>query len=216
MKVLIADDEYVTRLMLDAALRENGCEPIEAVDGRSAWDAVEREAPQIVISDWVMPQATGLDLCQRIRAQPGRYVYFILLTNRAPTRANREMALMAGVDDFLTKPINPEELAMRLQVARRLIGFAERAGRIERPLASCRRCRRVAPAEADGKDAADWWAMDAVIAEGQPVAFSYTVCPECAEARERTRGASAHPFAIKAELRPAHRSPARESTDRRE
>lgn len=189
MKVLIADDEYVTRLMLDAALREQGCEPIEAVNGRSAWDAVEREEPQIVISDWVMPELTGIDLCQRIRAQSARYVYFILLTNRAPTRLNRETALQAGVDDFLVKPINPDELAMRLQVARRLIGFAEQAGRIERPLPSCRRCRRVASAEGE------WCAMEALVPEGEPVAFSYTLCPECAEERERVRlAASAHPF----------------------
>jgi DNA-binding response OmpR family regulator len=187
MKVLIADDEYVTRLMLDAALRENGCEPIEAVDGRSAWDLVERESPQIVISDWVMPQATGLDLCQKIRAKAGHFVYFILLTNRSPTRSNREMALLAGVDDFLSKPINPEELAMRLQVARRLIGFAERAGRIEDPIPSCRRCRRVA--NTDG----EWWAMESLVPEGKPVAFHYTLCPECAEEREKVR-VSSHPF----------------------
>ena len=189
MKVLIADDEYVTRLMLDAALREQGCEPVEAVDGRSAWDAVEREAPQVVISDWVMPEATGLDLCQRVRERAGHYVYFILLTNRAPTRANREMAQAAGVDDFLSKPINPEELAMRLQVARRLIGFANRAGRIDTPLSTCRRCRRVAAHDGE------WCAMEVLVPAGEPVAFDYTVCPECAEARARVRiGASASPF----------------------
>ncbi len=189
MKVLIADDEYVTRLMLDAALREQGCETIEAVDGRSAWDAIEREQPQIVISDWVMPEETGLDLCQRVRERAGYYTYFILLTNRAPTRANREMAIQAGVDDFLSKPINPEELAMRLQVARRLIGFADRAGKIDTPLASCRRCRRVA--NTDG----EWCAMEVVVPEGQPVAFAYTDCPECAAERARVRHrASASPF----------------------
>ncbi|WP_221032835.1 response regulator [Actomonas aquatica] len=189
MKVLIADDEYVTRLMLDAALREHGCEPIEAVDGRSAWDMIIREEPQIVISDWVMPEITGLDLCQRVRDQAGHYVYFILLTNRAPTRSNREMALRAGVDDFLTKPINPEELAMRLGVARRLIGFADRAGRIDQALPSCRRCRRVA--NADG----EWCAMEVVVPEGEPVAFTYTDCPECAAERARVRTrSSAAPF----------------------
>lgn len=197
MKVLIADDEYVTRLMLDAALRENGCEPIEAVDGRSAWDALVRDEPQIVISDWVMPEITGIDLCQRIRARAGRYVYFILLTNRAPTRSNREMALLAGVDDFLTKPINPEELAMRLQVARRLIGFANQAGRIETRVQSCRRCRRVAAGDGE------WWAMEALVPEGEPVAFNYTLCPECAQERSRARaGASAHPFAAAVGQRP--------------
>ena len=189
MKVLIADDEYVTRLMLDAALREQGCQPVEAVDGQSAWDLVEREEPQIVISDWVMPQATGLDLCQRIRERAGHYVYFILLTNRAPTRTNREMALAAGVDDFMTKPINPEELAMRLQVARRLVGFAQLAGRIETPLSSCRRCRRVAAADGE------WCAMEVLVPPGEPVAFDYTICPECAEARQRVRiGVCASPF----------------------
>lgn len=184
MKVLIADDEYVTRLMLDAALRENGCQPIEASDGRSAWDAVERDDPQVVISDWVMPEATGLDLCQRIRERAGHYVYFILLTNRSPTRSNREMALLAGVDDFLSKPINPEELAMRLQVARRLIGFADRAGNIETCVSSCRRCHRVANTEGE------WWSMDSVVPEETPVAFRYTLCPECEEARAKLRRVS--------------------------
>lgn len=189
MKILIADDEYVTRLMLDAALREHGCETFEAVDGRSAWDTIEREEPQIVISDWVMPEMTGLDLCQKVRERAGQYTYFILLTNRAPTRSNREMAIQAGVDDFLSKPINPEELAMRLQVARRLIGFADRAGRIETPLATCRRCRRVA--NSDG----EWCAMEVVVPEGQPVAFAYTDCPECAAERARLRHRlSASPF----------------------
>ncbi|MCC5022181.1 MAG: hypothetical protein J6386_04980 [Candidatus Synoicihabitans palmerolidicus] len=114
-------------------------------------------------------------------------MYFILLTNRAATRSNREMALMAGGADFLSKPINPEELAMRLQVTRRLIGFADKAGRIDEPLPSCRRCRRVANAEGE------WWAMETLVEEGTPVAFRYTMCPECAEERERVR-VTAHPF----------------------
>ena len=78
---------------------------------------------------------------------------------------------------------------MRLQVAHRLIGFAGRAGRIETPLSTCRRCRRVAAVDGE------WCAMEVLVAPREPVAFDYTVCPECTAVRERVRiGTSVSPF----------------------
>ena len=123
MKILIADDDDITRLMLNSALTKLGHEVREATNGREAWEAWHEGEFPFVISDWMMPDLDGLDFCRRIRAaQRTRYTYIILLTSRSGKASYLE-AMSAGADDFITKPFEKEEFSARVRVAERILGL---------------------------------------------------------------------------------------------
>jgi sigma-B regulation protein RsbU (phosphoserine phosphatase) len=121
MRVLIADDDPISRRLLQRTLQQWGYEVTVARDGNEAWKLFEERDFPLVISDWVMPGLDGLELVRRIRAcpRPG-YVFIILLT--ANTR-KREMVegLAAGADDFVTKPFDHHELRVRLRGGERVL-----------------------------------------------------------------------------------------------
>ena len=125
MKILIAEDQAPSALFLRRALEKLGYEVSTARDGEDAWRQAGASTFPVVISDWVMPEMDGLDLCRRIRARTGGpYTYVILLTSK-DRRRDRLEGLRAGADDFLTKPTDPEELAVRLEIARRILAVHE-------------------------------------------------------------------------------------------
>ena len=126
MKIVIVEDDSVSRLVLHRALEDLDFEVVAFADGVEAWDYLrENEAP-VVITDWMMPGLDGLDLCRRIRARGARgpYVYVMLLTSRS-SREDRLKSLQAGADDFLTKPFDRAELFAKINVARRIINMEE-------------------------------------------------------------------------------------------
>jgi putative two-component system response regulator len=126
VRILIADDEEVSLAMLRFALEQAGHEVDAATDGRGALEALGRGGHHLVISDWEMPQMSGLDLCRAVRARDiGSYVYFVLLTARDGA-ADTVAGLAAGADDFMTKPFNPEELTARVRVAERILSLQTR------------------------------------------------------------------------------------------
>src|SRR5471030_1302731 len=121
MKILIADDDDVTRLLLASALSELGHDVHEATNGRQAWDAWHGGKYPFVISDWMMPDLDGLEFCRRIRAEPRLdYTYIVLLTSRSG-KTNYLEAMTAGADDFITKPFEKDALAARVRVAERIL-----------------------------------------------------------------------------------------------
>jgi sigma-B regulation protein RsbU (phosphoserine phosphatase) len=102
-------------------LRKWGHQVIEAADGKTAWEILERDPIPLVVSDWMMPEMTGLDLCRKIRASGGpNYTYFILCTSRGEKEDLIE-GMDAGADDFLVKPINKEELRVRVRAGQRVL-----------------------------------------------------------------------------------------------
>lgn len=121
MKILVADDDAVSRRLLRAALTNFGHEVVEVENGADAVNALALpDAPSFAILDWMMPDVDGLAICRTLRQNPGRYVYVILLTGRdAP--ADMIEALDAGADDFLTKPFNIGELRGRLKAGERVL-----------------------------------------------------------------------------------------------
>jgi diguanylate cyclase (GGDEF)-like protein len=116
----VADDDATSRLITKAALRHLGHQCETVTDGAAAWDAVRSGRYDVVISDWMMPGQTGLELCANIRSDCSRdYTYFILVTrHQAFERVLEGMA--AGADDYLVKPLNPEDLQARLLAAARV------------------------------------------------------------------------------------------------
>ena len=122
MRILLADDDRVFQLMLGRILPKWGFQPIVVGNGEEAWQHLRcLEGPSIAILDWVMPLADGLEVCRRVRScNLARYVYLLLLTSKA-TSQDLMSGLEAGADDYLAKPVNPDELRLRLRAACRVL-----------------------------------------------------------------------------------------------
>jgi two-component system, cell cycle response regulator len=120
MKILVADDDATSRLIVKAALHSLGHDAQIVDDGEQAWAAFRTEQPDVVISDWMMPGLTGLELCRNIREDdPGRYVYFVMVSGQG--RLDEVLqGMTAGADDYLVKPLNPDDLHARLIAATRI------------------------------------------------------------------------------------------------
>ena len=136
MKVLIAEDDAVSRLTLGRAIAQLGHEILMAADGLAAWDLFRQHPVDLIVSDWLMPGMDGLDLCRRVReTRRETYTYFLLLTSMEG-KQNFIQGMQAGADDYLTKPLDREELQVRLQVASRVTSLhhqlAEKTRELER------------------------------------------------------------------------------------
>ncbi len=118
MKILVADDDRTTRLLLTKTLVAWGYEVTAVDNGLAAWEAVRTGAFRVLLTDWEMPGMHGPELCARIRAMGGAYVYLMLLTSHASSPYVVE-GLEAGADDYVAKPFDPPVLRARLTVARR-------------------------------------------------------------------------------------------------
>ena len=181
MRILLAEDDPVTRATLQAVLAGQGHDVTEVENGRDAWGAWELSAPRIVVADWLMPEMDGLELCRRIRAVPRRpYTYFILQTSRSGPESFLE-AMEAGVDDFITKPVAPDELKARLRVAGRILDMREELSTLEGLLAVCSYCKRIR--QPDGS----WGSLERYIEQRSKAEFSHGVCPECYDEHLKTR-----------------------------
>jgi diguanylate cyclase (GGDEF)-like protein len=120
MRVLVVDDDAVTRRILQVAIKRLGYECLLANDGNAGWAVAEREVVDAIISDWTMPGLDGLELCRRVRAQStSAYTYFILLTAN-DAKSHFLAGMQAGADDYLRKPPDPDELQVRLAAASRI------------------------------------------------------------------------------------------------
>ena len=120
MRILIAEDDTASRLILEAALAGLGHEIITATNGEQAWQMFQSEKVEAIISDREMPGLNGIDLCRRVRGSDGgKYIYFIFLTSISE-RGGAAEAMRAGADDYLMKPLNRHELEARLMVASRI------------------------------------------------------------------------------------------------
>lgn len=119
MKILICEDEFVSRRKLEKIIGSLGYEFIVAEDGQQAYEYWENERPEMIISDWMMPHLTGIELCQKVReAEGSQYTYIIMVSAKHET-TDTVAALEAGADDFITKPYIVEELAVRIRAGER-------------------------------------------------------------------------------------------------
>jgi PleD family two-component response regulator len=123
MRVLIAEDSGVARLLLQRAIEALGHTCTVAEDGLSAWERFQLALPDVVISDWQMPGLSGPDLCRRIRGRPDTpYAYFVLLV--APHEKEHAMVgIHSGADGYLTRPFDPLDLKIALLAAERVVSL---------------------------------------------------------------------------------------------
>lgn len=120
-RVLVVDDSRAQRKLLSASLVRRGFSVVDAASGEEALGVAREEPPDLVISDWMMPGMDGLELCRQVRSlEHENYVYFILLTSKSEKGAVAQ-GLDVGADDFLTKPVNAEELLARINAGDRIL-----------------------------------------------------------------------------------------------
>jgi CheY-like chemotaxis protein len=122
MRVLIADDDRVSRRLLERKLASWDYGVVSCTNGAEAWKELHtRNAPNLAILNWMMPGIDGVDLCREVRKQKRQaYIYMILLTARDRKKDIIE-GIGAGADDYVTKPFNPNELKVRLRAGRRIL-----------------------------------------------------------------------------------------------
>ena len=119
--VLVVDDSPVYRKLIEHALEDEAYSPLFAKNGHEALELYAKHGPPIVITDWMMPDFSGQELCERIRGDlQHQYTYIIVLTSISE-KNNVVKGLAAGADDYLTKPFDPGELLARIGVGRRTI-----------------------------------------------------------------------------------------------
>jgi DNA-binding response OmpR family regulator len=174
VKILAVEDDAVARAVLRQALLRLGHDVVEAKDGAEALSVLKKEPVRLIVSDWMMPELDGLGLCRAVRNRlEADYVYFILLTSREADVDNQREAIEAGVDDFLTKPLDVQEIWMRLRVAERILRYATEVRQLEAFLPICGYCKKV-------RDDQNYWQqIESYINERTGTDFSHSVCPDC-------------------------------------
>jgi len=127
MRVLIADDDAMTRRLLQETLEQAGYEAIVVENGHAALECLSSKAgPRLALLDWLMPGVNGLEVCRKIRRRSEYpYIYMILLTART-SKEDVVRGLEAGADDYLTKPFDREELKARLRCGERILNLEDR------------------------------------------------------------------------------------------
>ncbi|AEU36512.1 diguanylate cyclase [Granulicella mallensis] len=122
MKILVADDDPVSRRLMQSMLERGGYEVIVAADGLAAsLELCRPDGPRLAVIDWMMPELDGPEVCRRVRSrQDAPYVFILLLTSKQ-SNEDTVAGLEAGADDYLTKPCNAEELRARLLTGQRIL-----------------------------------------------------------------------------------------------
>ena len=190
MRILIAEDDAVSRRLLETLLTRWGYEVVVAADGEEAWQHLQREdAPHLAILDWMMPGMGGLEICQKVRevGHPSP-VYLILLTARTGSE-NVVQGLETGANDYVTKPFHREELRARVQVGVRVVelqvSLAQRVRELEEALANVKQLQGLLPICSYCKRIRDdhnyWQQVESYISEHSEAIFSHGICPECFE-----------------------------------
>ena len=139
MRILVVDDEPTSRVIAEAALLSLGHECHTLSDGAQAWEVILAQRPDVVISDWTMPGLTGLELCANVRAHGlDEYTYFILVTAHGE-RHQIIQGMRAGADDYLVKPLDVDDLRIRLIAASRITSLHRQLARHKADLESLNR-----------------------------------------------------------------------------
>ena len=188
LRVLVADDEPVSRTVVGAMLKKAGYEVSFASDGDQAWQHLSGpNPPPVALLDWEMPGLAGPEVVQRIRAQDEQApIYIILLTSR-DSSADIVTGLKAGANDYVTKPANEDELVARVNVGARVIelqiALAERVRSLEEALANVKALQTLLPmcayCKAIRNDQNYWEKVETYFHDHSGVSFSHSYCPNC-------------------------------------
>ncbi|GAX61097.1 response regulator receiver modulated diguanylate cyclase [Candidatus Scalindua japonica] len=126
MRILIAEDENISRLRLENLLEQIGFEVVSCKDGLEAWNIIQSEdSPNLLILDWMMPGMDGIEICRKVREQAREPYVFVMLLTSKDNRDDLIEGMEAGADDYITKPFNHNELRVRLKAGKRIVELNE-------------------------------------------------------------------------------------------
>jgi CheY-like chemotaxis protein len=224
MRILVAEDDPVSRQLLERFLAKWGFVPVPTRDGPEAWEILRNDgAPGIAILDWMMPELEGPEIVRRVRAleaerNSANPTYFILLTARESAE-DVIRGFESGADDYVTKPFHKDELKARVRVGVRMrlaqSALAERVHDLEVALNEvktlqgllpiCSYCKRI-------RDDQDYWTdVESYLEKFSDAEFSHGVCPDCYDEHlkpslEEMRREGEHPRPASGEERLRHRT----------
>jgi sigma-B regulation protein RsbU (phosphoserine phosphatase) len=189
MKILIAEDDEISKKMLQTILIREGHAVVAVEDGVKALEAIQKSTPDILITDWMMPQLDGLELCRRVRAlHLPSYLYIILLTALTEKEKITE-GLNAGADDYVTKPYDRTELLARVNSGERILqlerSLRQKNVELTETLAQVKQLKGLLPicmyCKKIRKDENYWQQIEQYLVENSEADFSHSICPECME-----------------------------------
>lgn len=190
MRILIAEDDPISRRVLESTLARWGYESLVACDGNEAWQALQSDdAPGLAILDWMMPKLDGVQVCELARSTARtRSVYIILLTAKG-AKTDIVTGLDSGADDYVVKPFDREELHARLKVGLRIIELQRRLDNrideLQRALSEIKQLQGIMPICSHCKRIRDdknyWQQVETYISNHSDARFSHSICPDCFE-----------------------------------
>ena len=190
MRILMAEDDETSRLVLATLLGKWGYETAIARDGDEAWQVMQEEdAPRLAILDRMMPGIDGVELCRRARQMPQEKQPHIILLTALGRKEEVIAGLDAGADDYVVKPFSNAELRARIQVARRIIELQQALrGRVKEletairhiktlqgVIPICMHCHKIR------QDGASWQRLEEYVQAHTGAEFSHGLCDECLE-----------------------------------
>ncbi len=188
MKILVAEDQVVSRHILTGNLRKWGYEVTAVEDGTRAWEVLqEQDAPPLALLDWSMPGMDGIEICQQIRKRPQTWPTYVILLTARRGQEDKIHGLQSGADDYITKPFNHEELRARVEVGFRVLelqrALAQRVRELEDALSRVKTLQGLLPICSYCKkirnDRNYWQQVEGYISDHSEAQFSHGICPEC-------------------------------------
>jgi sigma-B regulation protein RsbU (phosphoserine phosphatase) len=189
MRALVADDDRAGAAIVSRGLLSWGFQVEVAHEGDTAWMVLNEVRPSLAVIDWEMPGLDGPELCRRIRSTPSlAHLYVVLLTARS-SRSDLVLGLESGADDYLVKPVDPNELRARVQVGARVVALQERLAEkvmeLETSLARVKQLSGLLPiccyCKKIRNDHNYWEKVEVYVTEHSNARFTHGICPSCFE-----------------------------------
>lgn len=188
MRILIAEDDDTSRMVLETLLTREGYRVISTKDGLEAWEELKlKTAPRLAILDFMMPGLDGLGVIRNVRSLPTTVPPYLIMLSTRSDKADVITGLDAGANDYLAKPFDPGELRARVEVGRRMIEMrlelAEKVEELRKALDQVRTLKGIVPICANCKNVRDdqgyWNRVENYVKEHTEAEFSHAVCPDC-------------------------------------
>ncbi len=188
MRILIAEDDLVSRRVLKSTLAKWDHEIVVTGDGKAALEVMlAPDAPKLAIFDWMMPEIDGIEVCRRLRSAPTSQPPYLILLTAKGGKENIVTGLEAGADDYITKPFDRDELKARINVGLRVVELqrklSDQVRELEDALANVRQLQGMLPICAWCKKIRDdqnyWHQVETYIGSHSTARFSHGICPDC-------------------------------------
>ena len=189
VKILIAEDEFTTRMMVQVCLENWGYRVESVTNGEEAWAKLQKpDAPHIAILDWEMPLLDGMEVCRRVKEMGCENPPYVILLTSRDSKTDIVRGFDAGADDYMTKPFNDNELRARTRVAERLVrtqsSLSESVAELREVLNQlemlesgvevCRACQKLY-----NKYDGHWHSFEELLQNDDDPQFVLTTCPTC-------------------------------------